>query len=197
MQILQVKSVNRNDQMIEWIVDTGASDHMISGSSMLNCTYKLETPIHIGLPDETIQTVTEAGIMRISKAVELKDILVVPGFKHNLLYVGKLLDDLKLTTLFFSNGYLFQDHGSKEDVLKGERRNGLYKISSTVESRKPEASVFVNSSNAMKFSMDVIHARLGHVYLSKTRHIFSSSQLNDVTPCETCDVAKHHNLIEV
>lgn len=200
-----VNSVNRNENRLEWIIDTRASDHMISNSSLLSSKYRLVNPIYIGLPDGSVKTVNEAGKLQFTENVYLNDVLVVPGFKHNLMSVGKLLEDSKMIVSFSSTGCIFQDHGSKEILLRIIRREGLYKIEQLVEGREQTCNfisskdinilVNVNSSKKVELSMRTMHARLGHPCLSKLKHVFPSVVLeNEDTFCETCVIAKHHAL---
>ncbi|KAK9750505.1 hypothetical protein RND81_02G201300 [Saponaria officinalis] len=74
-----------------WIVDSGATDHMVASRDVLINNRVLIKPILVGLPDGTTRTVTKIGEVQIHPKILLHDVLFVPGFKHNLLSVGKLL----------------------------------------------------------------------------------------------------------
>ncbi|KAK9706543.1 hypothetical protein RND81_07G133900 [Saponaria officinalis] len=76
---------------VVWIVDSGATDHMVARKDVLINSRMLNQPILVGLPDGTTRTVTKIGEVQIHPKILLHDVLFVPGFKHNLLSVGKLL----------------------------------------------------------------------------------------------------------
>lgn len=95
-----VNSIQRDENMVEWIINTGASDHMVGGSTLLHNLIKLRKPIYIGLPDGSLQVVKESGSLFLTEFIELQDVLFVPGFKHNLLSIIKLLKSYNLKVVF-------------------------------------------------------------------------------------------------
>jgi hypothetical protein len=74
-----------------WIIDTGATDHMI-------CTISLFTSITsvvsrtIKLPNGQFASLTHIGTVRISESVILTDVLCIPFFSFNLISVSKLIN---------------------------------------------------------------------------------------------------------
>lgn len=65
-------------------------------------------------------------VMVENKIKSIKDVLCVPGLKHNLLSIGKIADANMFVT-FHKHGCLIYD---KDDqiVARGLRDNGLYKF---------------------------------------------------------------------
>ena len=64
-------------------------------SSLLSQIHDIATPIAICLRDGTIKLVNQVGIVLLTPWVTLHDVL-----QHNLLYVGKLLDQNKSIASF-------------------------------------------------------------------------------------------------
>ncbi|XP_074315096.1 uncharacterized protein LOC141651276 [Silene latifolia] len=93
----------------DWIIDSGATDHMSGNYTLFACLKKLQTPIKIGLPDGSIQMVTHSGNIHLNNDITLHNALYVPAFKHNLLSVGKLLASTGLLIHFFVHHCIIQD----------------------------------------------------------------------------------------
>ncbi|KAL2903245.1 Retrovirus-related Pol polyprotein from transposon RE1 [Bienertia sinuspersici] len=113
-----------------WIIDTEASDHMIGNINLFVSLHKISNPIRISLPDGTINCAVYAGIVHFTPDIFLQDVLFVPVFKHNLLSVGKLLDQHHLYASFKKDSCMFQDLITHEVKAVGTRHSGLYKFSS-------------------------------------------------------------------
>lgn len=178
-----------------WIVDSGAIDHMIYDIRLFSSYRSLRKPIKVVLPDGTLKTVEIAGKIQINKDLVVDDVLLVEGFKQNLLSVTKLLDQNKLVGRIESNGIYFQDHTTKRIVAKGHRAGGLFLLKSEarVQHQKSLQVGRAMSNHAREINFDVIHARLGHCSNGKLKHIqiYCSDVLPENKVCETCVLAKH------
>ncbi|KAK9724136.1 hypothetical protein RND81_05G050700 [Saponaria officinalis] len=71
--------------MLDWVVDTGASDHMTSFFSQLHDVQTLTTPLLVALPEGTIKKVFQVGTVSLTPQIVLHNVLYIPDFKHNLL----------------------------------------------------------------------------------------------------------------
>ncbi|XP_074283626.1 uncharacterized protein LOC141608163 [Silene latifolia] len=91
-----------------WIVDTGASDHMTSQISILSNIQKLEKPLIVALPDGSIKFVYQMGRVVLTPTIKL-DVLVIPGFRQNLLSVSKLVEQSKMTAIFTPTECILHD----------------------------------------------------------------------------------------
>lgn len=60
--------------------------------------------------------VGKIGNVKISSLITLKDVLYIPKFTVNLIYVPKLILDEKLTIAFENNYCYFQDFHSKKMI---------------------------------------------------------------------------------
>ncbi|XP_074303257.1 uncharacterized protein LOC141637704 [Silene latifolia] len=190
--------------MLNLIVDIGASDYMTSNESLLHDIQLLNYPVHIGLPDGTIKVVYKAGKIRLNAHITLHNVLIVPDFKENLLSVGKLLDTTKLVVHFTESICCFQDLSSKVVYAVARKIAGLYRLIIDPKDIKlhPERCVNANvvhsagfSCNANKTSVELLHARLGHTSKDKLCHVTGSftTSMKDFF-CEACALAKHHML---
>ena len=70
---------------------------MSSDSAFLNDLSLLDHPMMINLPNGTEVKVTHEGELRISDALILDDVLLVPKFKFNLLSIKRLCEQLHST----------------------------------------------------------------------------------------------------
>lgn len=77
-----------------WIVNTGASNYMTCSRCILDDVVTLLSLIRIGLPDGILNVVIDAGRLHILLDIMLDELLIVPDFKNNLLFVSKLLEQI-------------------------------------------------------------------------------------------------------
>lgn len=75
----------QNGKYHDWIVDSGATDHMTYDMTLFESYKTLTKPIMISFPDRTRSTVSVAGKIRLSSSIVLHDVLYVPTFHHNIL----------------------------------------------------------------------------------------------------------------
>ena len=83
-----------------WILDSGASEYMISKPDFLHDLSPLGHPMMINLPDGTQVKVIHKGNLKVSDGLVLHDVLLVPQFKFNLLSIKKLCEQLHSTVEF-------------------------------------------------------------------------------------------------
>lgn len=62
-----------------WIIDTVATDHMVTSLSLLSNVSSLKN-CSIHLPDGFLIPITHTGIVKISDSLILCDVLCVPAF---------------------------------------------------------------------------------------------------------------------
>lgn len=81
-----------------WIVDTGATDHITPFSHILHNVTSFHSILH--LPNGSTTSVTQMGSVMLSSDIVLQNVLCVPSFAYNLLSVSKLLKDAKCIATF-------------------------------------------------------------------------------------------------
>ncbi|GKA24642.1 retrovirus-related pol polyprotein from transposon TNT 1-94 [Tanacetum coccineum] len=69
------------DIRIDWIVDTGASDHMLPYLHLFQSIRILKKPIRIKLPDGTRKWIDKVGSIQINSSLILHNVFYVPDFK--------------------------------------------------------------------------------------------------------------------
>ncbi|KAK9757487.1 hypothetical protein RND81_01G165500 [Saponaria officinalis] len=128
----------------DWIVDSGATDHMTSHVSLLHDVHPLPSPILVALPDGNVKFVAEVGCVYLTPQLTLSNVLFIPDFKQNLLSVGKLIEDANLTVHFFPSECIFQDHSGGVVLATAKKSGGLYKFK-PVSSSSSSHNVFFNN----------------------------------------------------
>lgn len=87
----------------EWVIDSGATSHMCSTINLFTPFNKGHSAHQVILPDGSYQAVTHMSIVPLSTRLHLKNVLYVPLFKFNLLSVGQLLEEEKISVIFKAN----------------------------------------------------------------------------------------------
>lgn len=110
----------------EWIIDSGASDHMTRDLSMLENPRRITSGNKINLPNGLTSEISHCGNTTLNNGLRLKNVLHVADFKHNLLSVTKLVEDNHCKVNLF-NGFCMIVSTINEQV-RGIRKskNGLY-----------------------------------------------------------------------
>ncbi|EOY26809.1 Cysteine-rich RLK (RECEPTOR-like protein kinase) 8 [Theobroma cacao] len=119
---------NVNAQMIKqnhWIVDSGATDHICYSLDSFEST-KTVNNCYVELPNDRKATVSHIGIVKLSPTLTLKNVLHVPSFKFNLLFVGKLTQNKKTYVLFTDMHCIVQDVISQTVIGVARAYTGLY-----------------------------------------------------------------------
>ncbi|XP_070020215.1 uncharacterized protein LOC142180876 [Nicotiana tabacum] len=112
----------------EWIVDTGASNHMTFSLQILRA-YKLVPKSdrnNVHLPTGGVTSIIHTGLDSVFKSQFISNVLYIPEFKSNLLLVSKLIKELKCLVLFFPDFCIFQDLFNRQVKGIGREKYGLY-----------------------------------------------------------------------
>jgi hypothetical protein len=95
--VLGMSSILSNDSL--WILDSGAIDHMVCSPTTLTQSY----PIHghtVQLHDDSYASITHIGLMIFSPSLVLHNVLCVPTFHFNLIFVHTLCQTLYCLIIF-------------------------------------------------------------------------------------------------
>ena len=93
----------RKGDLMSWIVDSGASDHMTGDITVFNDYKSCYGDTTVRIVDGSFSKVEGVGSVIISKEIKLAFVLFVPRLDCNLLSISKLTKDLRCITKFFSN----------------------------------------------------------------------------------------------
>ncbi|GJW63602.1 copia protein [Tanacetum coccineum] len=170
------------DLLLDWISDSGASDHMSPHLNLFITTKHLKKPIIVHLPDGTSKTMTIVGQVQLTPSLILTDVFYVPDFQLNLLSVDKLIKTRQLAACFYPNDFVFRDLTTNQIVAVGKGYKNLYICKPTLDQATFDAQVstfcktyqniipvhcfnknaFSNSVSKHSVDIKTFHERLAH-----------------------------------
>ena len=125
--------------------------------------------------------ITGTGNVTIpTTSLKLKDVLVVPEIKKKLLSVSQFTRDINCYFLFYPWGFILKDMKTKQVILKGLIKDGLYPINLQQFSTNPVSFL------ANKVSSSLWHARLGHPQARILTKLCLPSMDKQNAFCESC-----------
>ena len=124
--IFLAKVVNRKAFGVEtWVIDTGATDHIVCSMHLLTSFTAISHTV-IELPDREAALVTHVGTIKLSSHITLTNVLCVPSFSFNLIFVSALTHSHPFCLVFLSNYYFIQDLTYWNTIGMGKMHDGLY-----------------------------------------------------------------------
>ena len=101
--VFSAKVVNRKAFGVEtWVIDTGAIDHMVCSKHLLTSFTAISHTV-VELPNGEAALVTHVGTIKLSSHITLTNVLCVPSFSFNLIFVSALTHSQPLCVVFLSN----------------------------------------------------------------------------------------------
>ncbi|XP_035838297.1 uncharacterized protein LOC118485894 [Helianthus annuus] len=171
--------------VFSWIVDSGASQHMVnSDKDMFNTIDVSEFDLKVGHPNGTNVKVLKIGNIKLIDNIVLKDVFYVPGYHVNLLSVHRLAKDNNIDVVFKEDSCVLQDSKSRRILVTDSQDSGLYFV------RKNGNSVNVCFNSFVKSSL--WHSRLGHPSDQVLAVLKESFDVKSIEhgPCDVCHRAK-------
>jgi hypothetical protein len=141
--------------------------------------------------------------------IALDDVLCIPSFSFNLIFVKRLTENLNCCLVFINNTCFIQDLSTWTTIGIAEVRSGLYHLLPRVVSPSSLADLlsclspnFPSVAISVQSSIDVIdlwHCCLGHISDSRMKLIDDPAVrnnllINKTSPCCICPLAKQHRL---
>jgi hypothetical protein len=198
-----------------WILDTGATDHMVCSISCLS-TVTSTIQATVELPNGNMVPVTHIGTVKLSSSLILTDVLCVPSFHFNLISVSKLVHS-SFCLIFLSKYCFIQAFTPWRMIGLGKIHNGLYilqldalnsqlnKLQSVVSAYPSTDSFPFHSAHKTVASVSNLtdlqlwHCRLGHPSVDRMHflHQFVPTfhAINKESHfCDVCPLAKQKRL---
>lgn len=179
-------------EYIEFIVDSGATDHMVNEDKYLKNIEILEPPISISTARQGEKIIaSRKGKVECAHGINLKNVLYAPKLRCNLLSISKI-EKAGYSVQFDDNHVTIYDKERK--IKEGIRENNLYKIKFIVHAgkEKKENTVQAQKAYSVKEEEYEWHMHLGHasqekLRILKERKLISfEGEKNKETLCEPC-----------
>ncbi|CAN0856784.1 Retrovirus-related Pol polyprotein from transposon TNT 1-94 [Linum grandiflorum] len=177
-------------QKQEWMVDSGCTNHMTHDEKLfseINRNFKTSVKMGNGAVEEakgigTVTLQTTGGTMTI------RDVLLVPDLKFNLLSVGQLIEhgfsltfDKKLCEIYFPEGEQMLQVPMKNKSFSLGTANGHVGLQAQVDESK------------------LWHRRFGHYNMESLNYLQKKNLIKDLPTlqkfqevCEPCQLGKQH-----
>ena len=164
----------------DWVVDSGAFDHMTATESHLSHIQQASMSLPVNLPNGSSLPISSIGQATLSPNIFLDKVFYIPGFTCNLLSISQITQQLNCVVMFFPTFCIFQDLTSRKLIGTGEMRNRIYYF-------KPLRPPFASPATRV-LPRALWHQRLGHISFHRLSLIpnISMSSLNKSNEC--CDV---------
>jgi hypothetical protein len=142
-----------------WLIDSGASKHMIGQRDILSCISEKNFSQKVTLGDDYQYPIKGVGESRYKlnsgNSIKMKDVLFVPGLTKNLLSISSL-EKKGFRVAFIDGEFLMWAKGEtlNEVIIIGREENGLYRLKG-----HSEASM----THAIENSCELWHRILSHI----------------------------------
>ncbi|KAI5348838.1 hypothetical protein L3X38_001725 [Prunus dulcis] len=158
-----------------WILDSGATDHIVPPSGL-----SVTTPLNstVDLPDGSHAKISGIGSSSLGPDLSVDGILCVPSFCVNLHFVSKLTSHLNCSIHFFPTFCVLQDLTSKRMIGLGKQVNGLYYLLTKESVNTPPSTSNATTCHLNHKSTALWHQRLG--YPSKEPSKFLSQTISGI-----------------
>lgn len=193
----------------EFIVDSGASAHMVNDDKLVED--RRQNLCNISVANGQTITSNFIGKISISPTVCLSNVLVVPNLSNNLISVSQMTNEGYVVVFNNDGCNIFKKNGKTtgNPIISAKRINGLYKFSiQQGRSLPPEHSKLLHSRQetvrALKadyLPYSLWHKRLGHLHDAGLRMLGEGNQCcgvllqkedNPVSSCVSCLTGKMH-----
>ena len=132
--------------------------------------------------------ITITSQIQFNNSFQLNNVLYVPSFKVDLMSIGKTIDDLHCSVIFFPSWCIFQDLAARTMIGVGKWRDDLYYLVALAST--PPSSCFACN---LFISSNLWHRRLGHPSSTRLQFLADNSlkfNFDSSHKCDICPLAK-------
>ncbi|XP_050217800.1 uncharacterized protein LOC126668655 [Mercurialis annua] len=108
-----------------WILDTGATYHIVCNSSFLHSSTAVDN-VHVKLPNGHLVPVSHIGTIQLTDRLILHNVLLVPDFTFNLISASKLTDDQNICLILYHDSCFIQEMHTWRMIGLAKKQEGLY-----------------------------------------------------------------------
>ena len=188
-----------SDASEEWILDSGASEHMTGNREWFHSLEKLDAPIKLFLGDDTVRLGTHRGLVKMKYflrgnwiEIAIRDVLYIKEFGRNLISTD-LLEERGYEVSFKNRKFRILDE--EGNLVAEEQRNGGLP---TMKCFPVEKSASANLTKRGKLDVNLWHKRLGHASFKRVLETAKMSSGIEISGSEGkfCDAywAKGHTV---
>ena len=109
-----------------WIIDSGATDHITYDLSLLHNVKAVQVPCYITLSNGKKAQVKNIGSLFLNQGLELENVLHIPEFQFHLLSISKLTQQFSANVIFTPTDCLLQGPTLQKAVTFGRQHKGLH-----------------------------------------------------------------------
>ncbi|KAF3777916.1 Retrovirus-related Pol polyprotein from transposon TNT 1-94 [Nymphaea thermarum] len=142
MTTLSKLNLKQNEQG-QWYVNSGAAAHVTGETGNLSSVFPYLDKGSAVTGDGSHHTITHVGNAQISMGssfIPLKNVLVVPSVKKNIVSVSKLIDDTHSSVEFTPSFVYVKDAQTKRTFAEGTRKGNMYVLQEAPKLSTPHIS---------------------------------------------------------
>lgn len=160
----------------------------MSHTHLLRNLIKLEVPYSVLMPNGCVELVHSVGECQLNEHLHLKNVLLIPNFKFNLLFVAQMVGNVECVVQFTDDKCIVQDRAKMRTLGIDRFIQGLYMLPQ--EKLKPILAVRSNNNEVLTW-----HKRLGHISFHKMTDVMKviNHELQIITNnifCDICPMAR-------
>ena len=110
----------------EWIIDSGATDHMTCDHYRFSHLSSKCSKTTVTSANGVSSPVIGVGAILLSPTFVINDVLFVPLLNCNILSISQLTKSHNYVALFFLTHSIFQNIHTKETIGSGKQSGGMY-----------------------------------------------------------------------